>query len=94
MDSQFRNQIEKGTRIAFTHYIVRHSNVVDRLQGDCSEVISSTIKIIKNDPKIIAAIKDMPEDTVLERIIEVAQKCLPKVTSSLESGCKLIHKEK
>ena len=94
MDSQFRNQIEKGTRIAFMHYIVRHLNVADHLQGDCSEIISCTVKHIEGDLEIIAAMKDILEDTILERIIEAAEKQLPKLISSLESGCKLTHQEK
>ena len=94
MDSQFKDLIAKGTRIAFMHYIVRHSNIADRLQGDCSEIIPCTVKHIENDPEITAAKKDMPEDTVLERIIEAAEKQLPEVISSLESVCKLVYQEK
>ena len=94
MDSQFKDQIEKGTRIAFMHYIVRHSNIADRLRGDCSEVIPCTVKHIENDPEIITAIKDTPEGTVLERIIEAVEKRLPEVISFLESGCELIRQEK
>lgn len=51
------------------YYIVKHSHVADRLRSNCSEVITSTVKIIENDPETIAAIKDMPEDTVMEKII-------------------------
>lgn len=94
MDSQFRDRIEKGTRIAFMHYIVRHANIADKLQSDCSEVIKSAIKSIENDLEIITAIKDIPEDAALERIIEAAEKYLPEIIRSLESGCKLVHQEK
>lgn len=75
------------------HYIVRHSNVADRLQGDCSEVIPSTIKIIENDPDIIAAMENTQTDTVLEKIIETAAEHLPEVINTIESSCKLVHQE-
>ena len=94
MDLQFRDPIEKGIRFAFMHYIVRHSNFGDCLQTDCSQLIPSATKIIEKDPEIITAIKDIPEGTVLERIIEAAEKRLPEVVNSLESRCKLVHHEK
>jgi len=93
MNSQFRGRREKGARIAFMHYIVRHSNIADRLRSNFSEAIPSAIKIIENGPKVIAAIKDIPEDTVLGKIIDAAEKCLPQVISSFESKCKLVYQE-
>ena len=93
MDSEIKDQIEKGTRIAFMHCIVRNPDIADRLQNDCSQVIPATIQNIENDGDIIAKIKDLPEDVVLEKIIEAAEKQMPDVISALESGCKLVRQE-
>ncbi len=75
-------------------HIIRCSSFGDRLQIDCPKVISSMIKSMENDPEFIAAMEDAQAGTVLEKIIKAAEKRLPEIISSLESGCKLVHQEK
>ena len=94
MDSLLRDQIEKGTRIAFMQHIIRCSSFGDCLQIDCPKVISSTIKSIENDPEFIAEMKDTKAGTVLEKIIKAAEEQLPEVINSLESDSKLVNQEK
>lgn len=83
MDVQLKEQIEKGTQIAFQRYRERHPGLAHHLEKNHSQIISSTIKSIENDPDVIAAMKRAQAETGLQKAIEAAAKYLPKVISLL-----------
>lgn len=83
MDSQLKEQIEKGTQIAFQLYRERHPSLAYHLEKNHSQIISSTIKSIENDADIIAALKNVQSETGLQKVIEAAAKYLPKVIGLL-----------
>ena len=83
MDSQLKEQIEKGVQIAFQRYKERHPSLADHLEKNQSQIISSTIKSIENDPDVIAVMKRAQAETGLLKIIEAAAKYLPKVIGIL-----------
>lgn len=83
MDSQLKEQIEKGTKIAFQRYRERHPSLAHHLETNHSKVISSTIKSIENDPEAIAAIRSAQTEKVIQEVIEVAINYIPKIVSIL-----------
>jgi hypothetical protein len=78
MDSQLKEQIEKGVQIAFQRYKERHPSFAHHLEKNHSQIISSTIKSIENDPGVIAVMKRAQAETGLLKIIEAAQNTYPR----------------
>ena len=83
MEPQLKEQLEEGTRMAFSQYRERHPNLAGYLEKHCSDIISSTVESIENDPEVLAAITSAKAENKLQKIIEAAAQYLPKIIGIL-----------
>ena len=78
MDPQIKKQLENGTKIAFERYRERHPNLAESLAKHRSEIMTSTVKSIENDPEVMAAIKSAEGESALQTIVQTALNYIPK----------------
>ncbi len=83
MESQFKTQLEQGARMAFDQYRQRHPNLARHLESNRSNIISTAVASIENDPDVISALEDADAENGLQKIVDVVAQHLPKLISIL-----------
>jgi|GEM_PF-4665611 len=79
MEPELREQIEKAAGIAYERYCQRHPTIGQALADSRDRIISSTVQSIEDDPDVASAMEAAQTETGLQKIVEVAERHLPKL---------------
>jgi len=79
MEPELRKQIEEAVGTAYERYCQRHPTIGQALANSRVQLISATVESIEDDPEVTAALKIAETETGLQKIVEVAERYLPKL---------------
>ena len=79
MESEVKKQIEDAVGIAYERYCQRHPTIAQALENSRVEIMSAAVESIEDDPEVLAAMDIAETESGLQKIVEVAERYLPRV---------------
>ena len=83
MNADIKKTLEDATKVAFNDYRERHPNLAADLDANSVKLMDLAVESIKDDPEVIEALKVAETETVIQRIVDIAIKHLPKIIGIL-----------